>query len=168
MTCRIGILGTERRTEGIDVAECHCVGLAVKLTADGKVCGFSEEVLCEVNGTVVVFRYVIEIKCCYAEHLPGAFTVASGNDRSVYIHEIALLKESVNRICRKGADTEHSLKQIRAGTKVGDRPEIFGRMTLFLKRIIGSGSTFDFDGRCMNFKRLRSIRSFNELSGNDE
>ena len=115
---RIGILGAERRTEGIDVAERHCICLAVQLTADGKVCGFSEEVLCEVNGTVVVFRYIVEIECCYAEHLSCAFTVASGNDRGVYIHEITLLKEFVNRICRKRTDTEHSLKQIRAGAIV--------------------------------------------------
>ena len=41
----VGDLGTEGRTEGIDIAEGKCIGLDVQLAADGQVDGLSEEIL---------------------------------------------------------------------------------------------------------------------------
>ena len=45
VTGGVGILCSKGRTEGINVTECHCISLALKLTRNGKVCALTEEVL---------------------------------------------------------------------------------------------------------------------------
>ena len=45
MTCGVGILRTECRSECVNVAECLCISLSVQLSAYGKVCLLSEEIL---------------------------------------------------------------------------------------------------------------------------
>ena len=45
MAGSVGILSTEGRSECVDIAECLCISLSVQLSAYGKVCLLSEEIL---------------------------------------------------------------------------------------------------------------------------
>lgn len=59
MARRVALFRAERRTEGVNAAERHCMSFNVKLTAYGKIGGFSEKVLRIVNLAVGRFRKII-------------------------------------------------------------------------------------------------------------
>ena len=99
MTRRVGILRTECRAECIDVLECHRIRLSIELTANGQIRRLSKEILTVIDGTVLIFRYLIQIHRCHLEHLTGAFTVTAGNQGCMHIYKILLLEKFMNRIC---------------------------------------------------------------------
>ena len=114
MTGCVGILCAEGRSEGVNIAECHCISLDVQLSAYGQVRWFSEEILGEVDRAVLVLRDVVQIHRCNLEHLTCALAVTSGDQRSVNVNETALLEELVNCISDQGANTEYSLEGVGA------------------------------------------------------
>ena len=133
MAGRVGILGAERRTERVDVAEGHGIGLAVELAGDGQVRRLVEEVLRIVDLAVLRKRYVVEVQCRDLEHFACALTVGAGDERRVDIDEAALLEELVNGIGSEAADAEHGLEGVRARAQVRHRAQIFQRVALFLQ-----------------------------------
>ena len=86
----------------------------------------------------------------------------------MYIHEISLLKEFVNRIGTKRTNAEYGLKGVGSRTQVRNGSQIFESMTLLLKWIIRCGSAFDDDFLCLNLKRLLCLRSRNKLTRDDQ
>ena len=121
VTCRVTVLGTECRSESVDVLKCHCEGLAVQLAADREVGRLVEEVLAVVDLTVVRLRDVVEIKCCDLKHLTCTLAVGTGDQRCMYINEVSLLEESVDRISAQGSYSEDRLEQVRSRTQMCDR-----------------------------------------------
>ena len=138
MARRVALFRAERRTEGVNAAERHCMSFNVKLTAYGKIGGFSEKVLRIVNLAVGRFRKIIGVKRGNAEHFSRALTVARCDNRGMNINKSALIKECVDGICQNASHTENSRKGIRSGAQMRNCSEIFIRMAFFLKRIIGS------------------------------
>ena len=121
MTCGVGVLCTECRSECVYIAECLCKGLAVQLTAYCQVGLLAEEVLGIIDVSLLIGRDVIQIHSRNLEHLSSTLTVASCDKRCVYIDKSSLLEELMDCICTKGTYTEHSLEGICSGTKVCDR-----------------------------------------------
>ncbi len=111
----VGVLGTERGAEGVDVAEGHGEVLGVELAGHGQRGGGAEEVLAEVHVAVLVQRRVGRVDGGDVEHLAGALAVARGDDGGVHVDEAAVLEEAVDgggvvqrRVGRvDGGDVEH-------------------------------------------------------------
>ena len=112
MTCCIGVLCTESRSECVDIAECLCKCLTVELTAYCKVSLFSEEVLRIIYFSILCHRYVLRIQCCYLEHFSCALTVTSCDQWCMHIDKISLLEEFMNRICTERTYTEYCLESV--------------------------------------------------------
>ena len=118
MTGGIGIFRTEGRSKGVNIAECLCKGLAVQLSTDSQIRLFSKEILAVIHISFLIQRGILHIQCGHLEHLSGAFTVASCNQRCVYINKASLLEKLMNGIRTKGAHTEHCLESIGTGTQM--------------------------------------------------
>ena len=118
MTCCVGVLCTESRSECINVAECLCKGFAIELSTYGQVGLFSEEILAEIYAALLCFRDVVQIHSCYLKHFARTFAVTSGDQRSMHINEISLLEEFVDRISGQGTYTEHCLERIGSRTQM--------------------------------------------------
>ena len=111
---------------------------------------------------------MIQIKGGDVKHFPGSFTIVSCDQWRVDIDKIVFLKKFVYGICSQRADPEYGLKCIGARTQMRNRAQIFQRMSLFLKRIIGTGGAFDSDPAGMQLKRLFGVRCCNKATGNNE
>ena len=112
MTCGVGVLCTEGRSEGVDVAECLCISLAVELSAYSEVCLLAKEVLAVVYSSVLVQRRVLHIQCGYLEHLSCTLTVASCDQWCMNVNKSSLLEEFVDCISAQGTYTEYCLESV--------------------------------------------------------
>ena len=113
MTCGVGVLCTEGRSEGVDVAECLCISLAVELSAYSEVGLLAKEVLAVVYSSVLVSAAdVLHIQCGYLEHLSCTLTVASCDQRCMNVNKSSLLEEFVDRISAQGTYTEYCLESV--------------------------------------------------------
>ena len=164
MARRVGVLCTECRSERIHIAECKGIGLNVQLSGNRQIGGLSEEILGIIDGTVFILRNVVQIQRRDLEHLSCTFCITSRDFRCMYINEISLLEELMNRICGKRADPHHRLKGIGAHTKMRHCTQIFKGMTLLLQRIIRSGFSFYLCTQNLHLKRLLRLRSCNNLT----
>ena len=120
MTCGVGILRTECRSECVNVAECLCISFTVQLSAYGKVCLFSEEIFGVIHASVCVLWYIVQIHSCYLEHLSCTLTVTSCDQRCVYIYKSSLLEEFVDRISGQRTNSEYCLEGIGSRTEMCD------------------------------------------------
>ena len=55
----VGILGSERRSECVDILECHRISLTVELSGYGQVGRLIEEILGVINTSVFLLRNII-------------------------------------------------------------------------------------------------------------
>ena len=78
------------------------------------------------------------------------------------------VEERMNGIRHLASDAEHRRKQIGSRTKIRLLAQIFHRMTLLLKRIIGCGRAFDGNFIRLDFKRLLVFRRENHCSGHNQ
>ena len=62
MALGIGALGAESRPERINLRKCLCEAFAVELSGNGEICGFAEEILCEIHPAVLCFRQIVHIE----------------------------------------------------------------------------------------------------------
>ena len=98
---RVGVLGAERRAEGVDLAQRQAVDLDLELAGDGEVASLAEEVLGEVDlavlGRAAGWRRssVVTRNIC-----AGALASLRGDDRRVDPEEAMLLEELVDRLRR--------------------------------------------------------------------
>ena len=118
MPCGVGILRTEGRPECIDITECLRIRLSVQLTAHGKACLLPEEILAVIHAALLRLRRFLHIQRGHPEHLPGAFTVASRDQRRMHIDKSSLLKELMKRVSRQRAHPEYCLKCVRPRPKM--------------------------------------------------
>ena len=168
MTGRVGIFRTEGRTEGVDVAESLGKGFAVQLAAHRKIGRFPEEILREVHLSLFIDRNIRKIHRSHLEHLSGSFTVTACDQRRMHIHKSSLLEEFMDRISAERTDPEGRLERVCSGTKMGDRPEEFQRMTLFLKGIIRCGCSFYLDTLRLDLKGLFCIRRRHQCTADND
>src|SRR5699024_6291992 len=164
MAGRVGILRTECRSECIDITEGLCKCLCVELSAYRQACVFVEEILAVIDASIFQFRRILKIHCRYLEHLSCTLTVASGDQRSVHIHESSLLEELVNRVGCKRTYAEHCLERICSWAQMCHCSYKFQCVALLLKRVVRSGSSFYRNLFCLNLKRLLCLRRRNESS----
>ena len=112
----VGVLGTERRAEGIHVAEGHGEVLGVELAGDGQARLLAEEVLAVVHGAVLRLGDVVQVKRRHLEHLARALAVAARDDGGLDIDKAAALEELVDGVGRDGA---HAERRRRTGSSAG-------------------------------------------------
>ena len=164
MAGRVGILGAEGRSECIDVAECHRVGLTIELAAYGQVGGLTEEILCIIDGAVFLTRCILDIQGGHLEHLAGAFAVTARDDGGVNVNEVTLLEELVDRIGDQRTNAEYRLEGVGTGTQMRDRTQILHGVTLLLQRIIRGGRTFHENIAGLKFEGLLRIRCLHQFT----
>ena len=145
MTCRIRILRTEGRTEGVDITERHRVGLALELARNREVRALAEEVLGEVHLTRLGERGILHIQGGDAEHLARAFGIRGRDDGGVHIHKAAIVEEGMDRIGNLGAHAEYRGEQIRSRAKVRLLSKELHTVALGLQGVIGGRSTLNLD-----------------------
>ena len=156
---RVGLLRAERRAESIDVPERERKGLDVKLSADCQVRGLSEKVLGIVDLAVLSEGKLIEGKSRHLEHLAGAFRVTARDNGGVHVNKSSFHEERVNRISDQRAHAVRRRKGVGAGPQMRDRSEVLEAVALLLQRIIGRGSTFQFDLFNLHLEGLLRVRS---------
>ena len=164
----VGVLGPERGTEGIDIAEGHSEVLGIELAGDGEVCGLSEEILGEVHGAVLLAGRVLGIQGGDPEHLSGALTVAGGDDRGVDIDKAPLLEELMDGVGRYAPHPEGGGEEVGAGPQMLDGPQEFHAVALFLQGIVRGGHALHSDGGSFDLQRLLGLRRQHHGAGDDQ
>ena len=164
----VGVLGAERRTEGVHVAEGEREVLGVELTGHGQVRALAEEILAEIDLAVIRARQVVEVERRDAEHLARALTVRARDDRGLDVDEAAVLEERVHRLRGHAADAERRAEEVRARTQMLDRAQEFHTVALFLQRIIRRGRALERDAVGLELERLLGVRCEHELAVHDE
>ena len=168
MALGVGVFRAEGRTEGVNIAKCHCKVFGVELTGNCKVGAFSEEVLGEIDLSVLGLGEIFKVKSGHAEHLAGTLAVRPGDDGGVNINETLILEKLMNGGGGNTADAENGGKQVRARTQMGYRAQIFNAMALFLQRIFGGGNALNRDLGGFQLKGLLCFGSKLELSLNNQ
>ena len=164
----VGVLGAERRTEGVHVAEGEREIFGVELAGHGQVRALAEEILAEIDLAVVRARQIVEVERRDAEHLARALAVRARDDRGLHIDEAALLEERVHRLRRHAAHAERRAEEVRARTQMLDRAQKFHAVALFLQRIIRRGRALERDAVGLELERLLGVRREHELTVHDE
>ncbi len=122
MAGRIGILRAEGRAKGVDILKGHRVSLPIELAADRQVGRLAKEILGKIHTALCILGHILQIEGRHLEHLPSALAVAPGNQRRMHIDKIPFLEKFVDGIRNQGTHPEYSLKGIRAGAQMGNRP----------------------------------------------
>ena len=148
VTCGVGVLCSEGRTEGVDVTERHSVGLALKLTRNGEVCALAEEVLGEINGAVLTSGGIVHVKGGNSEHLACALCIGAGDDGGVHVNESAAVEEGVDSKRYLASYSVNCGEKVGSGAEVSLLAEELNRVALRLKGVIGGrGSLYCDLGR---------------------
>ena len=164
----VGVLGAERRAEGVHVAKGEREVLGIELAGHGQVRALAEEVLGEIDLTVRRARKIVEVERRDAEHLARALTVRARDDRGLDVDEAAVLEERVHRLRGHAADAERRAEEVRARTQMLDRAQELHAVALFLQRIVRCGRALDRDAVGLKLERLLCIRREHELAVHDE
>jgi len=86
------------------------------LSANGKVCGFSEEIFCVIN--FAGLGNFIEIQIGDTEHFTGTFCIATGNDGRVQVIESLVVEEFMNGKSQVVTNAEYGAERIGAEAQV--------------------------------------------------
>ena len=164
----VGVLGTERRAEGIHVAEGHGEVLGVELTGDGQARLLAEEVLAVVHGAVLRLGDVVQVKRRHLEHLARALAVAARDDGCLDIDKAAALEELVHGVGRDGADAERRGEEVRPRAQMLDRAQELHAVALFLQGIVGGGLALHLDGDGLDLERLLGLGRQHDGALHDE
>ena len=90
----------------------------------------TEEVLTEVDASILVPRGVRGIQSGDAEQFAGSLAVVGGDDRGVDPLEAESLEELVDRHCEAVPHPTHRAERVGSRAKVRDLPEVLVRMLL--------------------------------------
>ena len=164
MARSIAVLGTECRTEGIDLAQCCCAKFTLKLTTHGETCHFAKEVVVIGNLAVLVFLQVIEVLGCHLEHLACSFTIARSDKRCVEIEKATVVEELVNGNRHVVADAEHGTKGIGAQTQMRILTHILKALSLLLHGIVASTRAINFDALALYLHGLSLSLAFYQFT----
>ncbi len=131
----VGVLGPERRAEGVDLGEREAVGLDVELARHGEERLAAEEVLREVDLAVARARQVGEVERRDAEQRAGALGVRRGDDRGVDPEEAVVVEVAVDRLGQRVAHARRRADDVGARPQVRDLAQIFHGVVLGRDRI---------------------------------
>ena len=160
----VGIFGAEGRAEGINRVEGQAKAFDVQLAADGQVGLLAEEILAEIDHFLFIPGRVFQVQGGDAEHLPGAFAVAAGDDRRVHVDEVAFLEKTVDGVGQQAAHPEDGHEGIGARPQVGDGAQELEGVALFLQRVIQAGQADHFDRVGFQFEGLPGRRRRHQLA----
>jgi len=168
VTLGVGILRTEGRTKGIDIAEGHGEVLGVQLTGHRQAGLLAEEVLTVIHLTVLRLGDVVQVQRGHLEHLAGALAVAGGDDGGLCVDKAAILEELVDGVGRRAPHPEGGGEQVRPGTQVLDSPQELYAVALFLQGIVRSGDALHGDLGGLQLQWLLGIRCQGHNAGDDQ
>ena len=86
----------------------------------------------------------------------------------MYVDEIALLEELVDRVGDQTADAEHGLEGVGSGSQMGHGAEVLQRVTLRLDGIVGRRGTLHSHGDGLDLKGLLGVRGHLDLALHDQ
>jgi len=135
MAFGVGILGSERGPEGVDVLQGHGIGLALKLPAHREKGFTTEEILGVVDRPILRPRNVVQVQGGHQKLFAGAFCIAGADDRGVYISEPAFLEKLMDGIAERVSHPCHRSEHVRPCPEVGDFPQVLDGVAFLLQRI---------------------------------
>ena len=146
MARSVGILGAERGTEGVDAAQRQRTQLAFELARHGQVAGLAEEVLREIDLSLLILGHVVQVERRHLKHGACALAVRSRDKRRMEVIETLPVEIFVNGVGHGVPDAQHRAEGIGARTQVGDVAQELQRMPLFLQGIgLRIGRAVDLD-----------------------
>ena len=159
----VGVLCSERGSEGVYLAHCGSSHFALKLTGNGKSCSSAEEISCIV---IVLGLVLVGVTYgCYAEHLACALTVRTCYQRSVDVNEVSFLIILMYSLCQYGTYPHNCVEGVCSAAEVGHCTQEFQCVTLLLERIILGAVTKQSD-ICGGNIYLGSVSAFNKCACN--
>ena len=132
---RVRVLGTERRSEGVDGSQGGGCQLAFQLSGYGQAGLLAEEVVVIDDGSVLVLLQVVQILGGHLKHLPGTFAVGGCDDGGVEVEEAFFVEELVDGNGHVVTDAVHGSKCVGSRTQVGDFAQKLHGVSFLLKRI---------------------------------
>ena len=135
VTRGVGVLGAERRAEGIDLGHREAVGLDVELARDGQEGLFAKKVLRIVDAALGIARQVGQIQRRHPKHLARALGIRGGDDGGVYPVEALLVEEAMHRLRQAVPNARHRPKQVRTRTQMRHIAQKLQRVRLGLDRV---------------------------------
>ncbi len=135
MPAGVGVLGAERRAEGVDLRQRHAIGLDVELAGHGEKGLAPEEILREIDLAVRRAGKIHQVERRDAEQLAGALRVGRRDDRRVHPHETVVVEEAVDRLRDGVAHARHRADDVGARPQVRDLAQKLQRVRLGLDRI---------------------------------
>ena len=136
MSRSVGILGTEGRTESINGSKSCCSQFALKLSAHGKRCLLTEEIIIIDYLALIILLKVIQVLGGHLEHVTCSLTVTGCDKRCMEIVESMLMEIGMNSHSHIVADTHHGSESIGAQAHVGMLAHILEGLPLLLHGIV--------------------------------
>ena len=151
VTRSVTVLGTERRTEGVDCSQRSSAEFTLQLSTNGKRCLLSEEVIVVDDASVLVLLQVIEILRCHLEHVTGTLAIACGDEWRVEIEESMLMKICVYCHRHIVADAHNCPKGICTQAHVSVLTHLLERLSFLLHGVIVTAETINLYTFAMDF-----------------
>ena len=158
MSCGVGILCPEGRSESVNISKCLGKGLTVQLSTHGQIGWFPEKVLRKIHRAIGILWYISKRHGSNLEHFSGALAITSGNQRSIHINESPFLEELMECKSCHGAHPEYCLKGIGSRAEMGNGSKEFQTVPFFLQRIIRCRRSLHPNSCSLNLKRLSGLR----------
>ena len=168
MARRVRVLGTERRTEGIDCTESRGTQLALQLSAHCERSLLSEEVVVVDDFSVFVLLQVVEVLRRHLEHVASSLAVAGGNKRRVEIVEAMLMEVGMNGHSHVMAYAHHGSEGVGAQTHVGMLTHILEGLPLLLHGISTVAETINDKFLGLDLTTLTGCRTLDKSSDNTD
>ena len=130
----VGVLGAERRAEGVDLRQREAVGLDVELAGNREE-GFPAEEVLRIVHAPGRFSGGLQDPAWRPEQRARAFRIRRGDDRRVHPEEAALVEEAVDRLRERVAHARGGGDHVGARPQVRDLAQEFERVRLGLDRI---------------------------------
>ena len=164
VTGSIRVLGTERRTEGIDSAQCRSTQLALQLSGYRQRSLLAEEVIVIDNLTILVLLQVIQVLGGHLEHITGTLTVTGSDQRGMEIEEAMLMEIGMDSHRHVMTDTHHGTKGIGTETHMSILTHHLKRLSLLLHGIGIVASTIEFQACCLYLTGLSGTLALHQGS----
>lgn len=84
------------------------------------------------------------------------------------VDKALILEIAVDGVGDQGTNPEYRLEGIGSGTQVGNGPQIFKGMALFLQGVVGSGGALHLNSGSLNLKGLLGLGSGHQGSGDND
>ena len=136
MPPRVGVLGAEGRTEGVDIAHRAGVRLAFELAAHGQRGAPAKEIPLVIDRAIRAPRRRVRIERRHLKHRARPLAVARGDDRRVHIEKAPLVKETVRRVRQQMPHARHGPEAVRARAQMRQLTQPVEPDLLFAERIL--------------------------------